>query len=65
MRLEDLVGSVEASRIIGIPYTTFMRWVADGRITPVHVNPGPTGAKIFRRADVNQLASDVKAEAAS
>ena len=64
MRLDDLVGSVEASRIIGIPYTTFMRWVESGRITPVHVNPGPTGAKIFRRADVDKLASE-KAEAAS
>lgn len=60
--LEDLVGSVEASRIVGIPYTTFMRWVADGRITPVHVMPGQTGAKLYRLADVEQLARE-KAEA--
>lgn len=54
---DDLVGSVEASRIAGIPYATFMRWVAQGVVEPVHVNPGPTGAKVFRRADILKLAA--------
>jgi hypothetical protein len=61
---EEFVGSLQASRIAGVPYSTFMRWVAAGRITPVHENPGPTGAKMYRRADIEQLARD-KAEAAS
>jgi excisionase family DNA binding protein len=62
---EELVGSGEACEIIGVPRTTFLRWVAEGRIEPTHVNPGRTGAKLFARADVDQLARDVKAEAAS
>ena len=62
-----MVGSREAASIVGVPYTTFMRWVADGRITPVHENPGPVGAKVFRRADCEHLAAELKpaAEAAS
>jgi predicted site-specific integrase-resolvase len=58
--MRDTVGSREAANIVGVPYTTFMRWVADGRITPVHENPGPVGAKIFSRADVERLAADRK-----
>lgn len=61
---EQFVGSVEAAEIVGVPYPTFMRWVAGGRIAPVHENPGPTGAKVFRRADVERLARE-KAEATS
>ena len=64
MRDDPLVGSGEACEIIGVPRSTFMRWVAEGRITPVHVMPGVSGAKLFRRADVEQLARE-KAEAAS
>ena len=55
---DDLVGSREAARIIGIPYTTFLRWVADGDvITPVLEMPGKTGQKLFKRADVLKLAA--------
>lgn len=60
----EWVGSVEASRIIGVPYSTFMRWVDKGLIEPVHENPGLTGAKVFRRSDVEKLARKT-AEAAS
>ena len=63
--MRETVGSVEAARIVGIPYSTFMRWVAAGRITPVHENPGPVGAKVFRRADCELLAASIKTEAAS
>jgi excisionase family DNA binding protein len=59
-----LVGSEEACRMVGVPRTTFLRWVSEGRITPAHVLPGRTGAKLFNRADVEQLARE-KAEAAS
>ena len=63
---DELVGSDEASRITGIPRSTFARWVTQGRITPAHVMPGISGAKLFRRADVDRLAAEVNAaEAAS
>ena len=61
---DELVGSDEACRITGIPKTTWHRWVNQGRITPVHVMPGISGAKLFRRADVERLARE-SAEAAS
>ena len=61
---DDLVGSVEASEILRVPYSTFMRWVAKGRIEAAHVMPGVSGAKLYRRADVEKLAAE-KAEAAS
>ena len=64
MRDEALVGSDEASRILGIHRATFLRWVADGLIAPVHETPGIRGAKVFRRADVEQLARE-KAEASA
>jgi hypothetical protein len=53
---DELIGSLEASRIVGVSYPTFLRWVADGRIEPAHVMPGVTGAKLFRLADVERLA---------
>ncbi len=64
MREDSLVGSVEAARIVGVPYSTFMRWVDKGLIEPAHVMPGVSGAKLYRLADVEQFARD-KAEAAS
>lgn len=62
MRDETLVGSEEASRILGIHRATFLRWVADGVIAPVHETPGIRGAKVFRRGDVEKLAKE-KAQA--
>ena len=58
MRDEPLVGSDEASRILGVHRATFLRWVEQGLIGPVHENPGPKGAKVFRRADVEKLAAE-------
>lgn len=51
----ELVGSDEASRIIGIPRSTFMRHVADGFIEPVHVMPGVSGAMLFSRSYIQTL----------
>ena len=61
----DLVGSDEARRLAGVPYSTFMRWVADGRIKPALVMPGISGAKLFDRADVEKLRDDIAAKAAA
>jgi predicted site-specific integrase-resolvase len=54
----DLIGSAEAALIIGIDKPTLTRWVAAGRITPVHKLPGKNGAFIFHRADVTALAKE-------
>lgn len=49
---EPLIGSDEASELLGVHRATFLRWVADGRITPRHQLPGTNGAKLFSRAEV-------------
>lgn len=58
----DLIGSVEAARILGKSPRTVHRMVDAGELTPVMVAPGGfKGAYLFDRADVER----VKAEAAA
>jgi excisionase family DNA binding protein len=54
----DLIGSAEAARILGIDKPTLTRWVAAGRITPAHKLPGKNGAFLFHRADITALANE-------
>ncbi len=63
MRNDSLIGSDEASKILGVHRATFLRWVSEGLITPVHETAGIRGAKVFRLADVERLASDKEATA--
>ena len=60
-----MIGSDEASELLGVHRATLLRWVADGRLKPVHQLPGPNGAYLFRRADVEKLRDDIAAKAAS
>jgi excisionase family DNA binding protein len=60
---ETLVGSEEASRIIGVPRSTFLRWVQRGRVPHPTKMPGLSGAYLFFRADIEQLAREVQAVA--
>lgn len=57
MRDDDLVGSDEASRITGIPRSTFMRHVADGYIEYVQQMPGVSGAMLFRRSYIETISA--------
>ena len=51
--------------MLGVHRATFLRWVADGVIEPVHQLPGANGAYLFERAAVQRLAeAKVKAPAA-
>jgi hypothetical protein len=58
MRNDSLIGTDEASKICRVHRATFLRWVDEGAIEPVHEGAGPRGAKLFNRADVLQLAAD-------
>ncbi len=58
----DLIGSAEACRILGVDKATITRWVTAGTLTPAHKLPGLNGAYLFTRADINQLAAE-RAEA--
>ena len=60
----DLLRSLEAAEVLGIDRATFNRWVAAGHIEPAVEFPGKRGARLFARADVEQL-RDERAEASA
>jgi excisionase family DNA binding protein len=53
---EPLIGSDEASELLGIHRATLLRWVASGRVTAVHQLPGANGAYLFSRPQIVRLA---------
>lgn len=53
--LAELIGSAESAAILEIDRATFNRWVAIGRVKAAAELPGRTGARLFRRADVEAL----------
>jgi len=61
---DELIGSDEASVRLGIDRSTLTRWITAGKITPALQMPGPTGAFLFTRADVERLAADREQKAA-
>jgi predicted site-specific integrase-resolvase len=60
----DLIGTVEACRILGIDRSTLSRWVnhREPKVRPVMQLSGD-GRMLFRRADVDAL-RDVKRQSA-
>ena len=66
-RTPDLIGSVEAAEILGVDVSTISRWVTGDRrrtrrLTVALRLPGKTGAKLFRRSDVEALANELAEE---
>lgn len=51
----ELIGTKEASELLGIDRTGVIRRVAAGELTPVQKLPGTRGAYIFDRSDVMKL----------
>jgi predicted site-specific integrase-resolvase len=51
----DLIGSRDVCTLLGIDRSTLSRRVALGKITPAVRLPGPRGAFLFHRADVEAL----------
>jgi len=62
---DDLITSAEAATILDVDRSTLTRWSdpkvpdAERRLTPVLRAPGSTGAKFFRRADVERLRDEM------
>ena len=52
----ELITSPEAGRMIGRSARTIHRLVESGDLTPVVKLPGPNGALLFRREDIEALA---------
>lgn len=66
---DDLIGTAEAAALIGRTVATLNRWAAESREDrpqPALTLPGKTGARLYRRADVEAYrdAERVKAIAA-
>lgn len=56
----DLIGSAEACRLLGIDSSTLTRWVVSGKVVAAHKLPGRTGAYLYHRADIEALVDDEK-----
>lgn len=55
-RPDELIGSVEAARILGRSPRTVHRMVGSGELEPAVVAPGGrAGVYLFRRADVERV----------
>lgn len=66
MQPSDLLTTDEARQIIGVESpSTISRWVASGRITPARKLAGRRGAYLFARDEVERVAAEFTAEAAS
>lgn len=62
---DDLIGSAEACRLLGIDKATLTRWVSQDRLEPAHKLPAKNGAFLFNRADIERLRDEIADEAAS
>lgn len=65
MATTDLIPTVEAAELLGVKRSTLTRWVQSGRLDEAMKLPGETGARLFRRSDIDRLAAELAAEAAS
>lgn len=61
---QTLIGSTEARRLLHIERSTLTRWVQLGRIKPAQKLPGTTGAYLFHRSDIEELAAKRESGAA-
>lgn len=56
----DLIGSADAERILNISRATLVRWVAASKLSTAGRLPGPRGAWVFHRDDVERLAIEMR-----
>jgi len=62
----DIISTVEACELLGgIDRSTLTRWVDAGKVIPMHKLPGATGAWLFTRAEIERVAEELEARAAS
>lgn len=58
---DDLLTSSQVGAILGKSARTVQRMVDAGSLTPAQKLPGPNGAYLFRRADVEALTDEAAA----
>ncbi|MDR3033903.1 MAG: hypothetical protein LBV78_12495 [Kitasatospora sp.] len=57
----DLIVTAEAAAIAHVDVATINRWAKSGRLAVAAKLPGRTGANLYRRADVEQIAAGLRA----
>lgn len=63
---DDLIPTAEVARLVHKTVATVNRWANEGKLPPAVVMPGETGARLFRRSDVEAFLADLEpSEAAS
>ena len=55
--MQDLIGTTEAVKILGVHPSTVTRWVKSEKLAAVGKLGGPNGALLFRRSDVEALSA--------
>ena len=60
-----LLPTSEVARRLGVSVWTVHRWTDAGRIAPALKAPGLRGALLFDEAEVERVAAEIEAEAAS
>lgn len=55
---DDLIGTAEVTRILGVDKATVLRRIEAGVLTPAMKMPGANGPYLYRRADVLALLKD-------
>ncbi len=61
--LEDLIRTKDVAGLAGKTVATVNRWVLEGKLTPAVEMPGKTGARLFRRSDVEAFLAAEPTEA--
>lgn len=51
----DLLTTAQVADLLGVTVATVNRWALLGKATPVRKLPGPTGAYLYERAEVDAL----------
>lgn len=58
MSTADLLTTAQVADIVGASRRMVLRWVEAGKLNPVTQLPGPTGALLFTRSDVEALTQE-------
>ena len=61
--MPKMIGSLEASEMLGVDRATVTRWALDGRLAYQRL-PGETGAYLFDLAEVEKLRDELAAATA-
>lgn len=62
---DELLPTKAVAAMLGRSVATINRWAQEGRLVPAVEMPGDTGARLFRRSDIEALLNAQPTEAAS